>query len=190
MQHLKQLSIPFLCVILGIFAYPIASFTTPSSSSSYKRTKTTVLQGQSNDNEVEFSRRSFFHQSTTFAAASVSFLTPTTAYAAEKESEESTPTTLQTPLYSIARVREAVEQETRLIKSGKFKDVQRANVKLAVKFIVDNYRLNDNFIAASAYLEGDRKIKAVEIGQSTVQNLITILEYFDSSDVENIKVRA
>jgi hypothetical protein len=67
--------------------------------------------------------------------------------------------------------------------------VQRANVKLAVRFMLDNYRLNDNFIAASAFLAGDRKIKAADIGQSTVQNLITILEYFDSSGVDNIKVR-
>ena len=75
-----------------------------------------------------------------------------------------------------------------MIKSGKFKDVQRANVKLAVRFMLDNYRLNDNFISASAFLVGDRKIKAADIGQSTVQNLITILEYFDSSSVDNIKV--
>ena len=95
---------------------------------------------------------------------------------------------VQVPLYYILRVREATEQETRLIKSGKFKDVQRANVKLAVRFMVDNYRLNDNFIAASAFLTGDKKIKAVDLGQTVVQNLYTILEYFDSSDVENIKV--
>jgi len=96
--------------------------------------------------------------------------------------------TVQTPLYSILRAREAMEQETRLIKSGRFKDVQRANVKLAVKFMVDNYRLNDNFIAAGAYLVGDRKNKAFDVGTNVVQNLYTILEYFDSSDVENIKV--
>lgn len=95
---------------------------------------------------------------------------------------------VQTPLYYILRVREATEQETRLIKSGKFKDLQRANVKLAVRFMIDNYRLNDNFIAASAFLSEEKKIKAVDIGQNVVQNLYTILEYFDSSDVENIKV--
>jgi hypothetical protein len=36
---------------------------------------------------------------------------------------------------------EATEQETRLIKSGKFKDIQRANIKLAVKFILENVRV-------------------------------------------------
>jgi len=66
--------------------------------------------------------------------------------------------------------------------------VQRANVKLAVSFIVNNYRLSDNLIAASSYLEGGKQIKASGLGQAAVQNLVTILEYFDSSDVQNLKV--
>jgi len=135
-------------------------------------------------------RRSFF---STVSSASAALLTtaatlsnPAASYAADGEEEETK--SVQTPLYNILRVREATEQETRLIKSGKFKDVQRANVKLAVRFMVDNYRLNDNFIAASAFLTGDRRVKAGDIGQNVVQNLYTILEYFDSSDVDNIKV--
>lgn len=93
-------------------------------------------------------------------------------------------------LYRILRVREATVQETRLIKSGKFKDVQRANVKLAVKFMIDNYRLNDAFVGASVYLDGgsQRRVDAGQVGQRSVQNLYTILEYFDSADVENLKV--
>jgi hypothetical protein len=92
-------------------------------------------------------------------------------------------------LYRILRVREATQQETRLIKSGKFKDVQRANVKLAVKFMIQNYRLNDAFVGASAYLESNnRRVEAGQVGQQAVQNLYTILEYFDSADVQNIKV--
>lgn len=86
------------------------------------------------------------------------------------------------------RVREAAEQESRLIKSGKFKDVQRANIKLAVKFMLENYRLNDNFIAASTFLSGQGRIKAANAGTGVVQNLYTILEYFDTSDVENLKI--
>lgn len=97
---------------------------------------------------------------------------------------------LEDLLYNILRVREATAQESRLIKSGQFKDVQRANIKLAVRFMVQNYRLADCFVAASAYLDGnDRRIQAGAIGQSAVQNLMTILEYFDSSDVQNLKVR-
>lgn len=145
-------------------------------------------------------RRSFLDDVVSTSTAALLFqtmaLAPSTALAAEQQQEgggEGATTTAvvktaQTPLYYILRVREATEQETRLIKSGKFKDVQRANVKLAVKFMVDNYRLNDNFIAASAFLTGDRRIKAGDIGQTVVQNLYTILEYFDASDVENIKV--
>jgi hypothetical protein len=93
-------------------------------------------------------------------------------------------------LYRIVRVREATQQERRLIKSGKFKDVQRANVKLAVKFMVQNYRLADCIVGSAAYLNGnERQIRAIDVGQTAVQNLQTILEYFDSADVQNIKVR-
>ena len=133
-------------------------------------------------------RRSFFNVISSAAVLST-FTTlskPSVSVAAEEEVETKT---VQTPLYNILRVREATEQESRLIKSGKFKDVQRANVKLAVRFMVDNYRLNDNFIAASAYLTGDKRVNAGNIGQNVVQNLYTILEYFDSGDVDNIKVR-
>ena len=94
-------------------------------------------------------------------------------------------------LYMILRVREATEQETRLLKTGKFKDVQRANIKLAVRFMVENYRLADTLVAASAYIEGGsgRRIEAGQLGQNAVQNLLTILEYFDAADVQNLKVR-
>ena len=131
-------------------------------------------------------RRTFFNAIT---SAAILATVATNAFPAFAEGEEEVVVkTVQTPLYNILRVREASEQESRLIKSGKFKDVQRANVKLAVKFMVENYRLNDNFIAASAYLTGDKRTKAGDIGQNVVQNLYTILEYFDASDVQNIKV--
>jgi hypothetical protein len=92
-------------------------------------------------------------------------------------------------LYRIIRVREATIMETRLIKNGKFKDAQRANIKLAVRFMVENYRLNDAFVAASTYLDGaNRRLEASQLGQSATQNLVTILEYFDAGDVQNLKV--
>ena len=100
------------------------------------------------------------------------------------------PTVLEKDLYRIIRVREATQQERRLILTGKFKDVQRANVKLAVKFMVQNYRLADAIVSAAAYLKGNAlQMKAIDVGQTAVQNLQTILEYFDSADVQNIKVR-
>lgn len=95
---------------------------------------------------------------------------------------------LSDALYKIVRVREATMQEARLIKSGKFKDVQRANVKLAVKFMIQNYRLNDNFVTAASFLESTKSAQASEVGKSAVQYLYTILEYFDSSDIQNLKV--
>jgi len=108
------------------------------------------------------------------------------AGAAEEEKIARKP--LESSLYTILRVREATEQETRLIKSGKFKDVQRANVKLACRFMLQNYRLADNFNSASTYLNGNKRYEATDAGQAVVQALYTILEYFDSSDVENLKV--
>jgi hypothetical protein len=92
-------------------------------------------------------------------------------------------------LYKIIRVREATQQERRLITTGKFKDKARQNVKLAVRFMIQNYELSDCVVGASAYLQGNSaQMRAIDSGQAAVQNLQTILEYFDSSDVENIKV--
>lgn len=95
---------------------------------------------------------------------------------------------LDSYLYKIIRVREATQQEKRLIETGKFKDTQRANVKLAVKFMVQNYRLSDSIVGASSFLRGSSSMRAIEAGQMAVANLQTILEYFDTSDIENIKV--
>lgn len=129
-------------------------------------------------NTAAFTRRDII------SAIPLSFLIASTAPASAATRES-----LDDLLYRILRVREATTMETRLIKSGKFKDLQRANIKLAVRFMVDNYRLNDAFLAASTYLDGtSRRLEASQLGQSATQNLITILEYFDASDVDNLKV--
>lgn len=135
-------------------------------------------------------RRSFFQQSTTSAALLLPLLglhsvTPDAAHAATVTGVGND---LPSNIYYILRAREAIEQETRLIKTGKFKDVQRANVKLAVKFISQNYRLSDNLVGASAYLQGDRSAIGGAAAQKALQSLVTILEYFDSADVQNLKV--
>jgi hypothetical protein len=132
-----------------------------------------------NDHEPSTSRRTFLDTLTASSVAAATF----GSFPAWGESDE-----LEQSLYKIIRVREATQQERRLITSGKFKDIQRANVKLAVKFMVKNYRLSDNVVSASAYLPGGNQMKAIDVGQTAVQNLQTILEYFDSSDVQNIKV--
>ena len=137
------------------------------------------------------SRRSFLKQ-VIGSVGVVSVLSPLSVLAEESENPEiplAQQKSLESSIYTILRVREATSQETRLISTGKFKDVQRANVKLAVKFMLQNYRLSDNFITASSYLESpSRRIEAGDIGQQAVQSLYTILEYFDSSDVQNIQV--
>jgi len=134
---------------------------------------------------VPLSRRNIFRKvgiaSVTIFVSSISSSKPLPAEAAD---------TLDGYLYKIIRVREATQQEQRLIKSGKFKDMQRANVKLAVKFMVQNYRLSDSVVGASTFLSGgnSQQMRAIDTGQMAVQNLVTILEYFDTSDVENMKV--
>lgn len=139
-----------------------------------------MISNNNNNNENEVSRRNVF-SALAFGIAGLVVASPVLAVDEVK--------TLETHLYTILRVREATLQEARLINSGKFKDVQRANIKLAVRFMLNNYRLGDAFIAASAYLgENNRRISASEVGSSAVQNLQTILEYFDSSDVANLKV--
>ena len=126
------------------------------------------------------------------AAAAVALASPPAAVAADADAPAAAAPKrkpLSACLYNVLRVREATEQETRLLSSGQFKDVQRANVKLAVRFILTNYDLAGNVVAASAYLAGDARMQASGAGQSAVQSLFTILEYFDASEVENIKVR-
>lgn len=158
-----------------------------------ERTNCKLLNEQSRPNESEspysasVSRRNVFQQagiaSATLVLSSIGFSNPLPAQAAAD-------TTLDSYLYKIVRVLEATQQEQRLIKTGKFKDMQRANVKLAIKFMVQNYRLSDCVVGASSFLKGgnSQQMAAIDTGQMAVQNLQTILEYFDSSDVENIKV--
>lgn len=127
-----------------------------------------------------FSRRSLLQSAVGASFLSATSLSPALA---------ATRPPLEDLLYNILRVREATQQESRLISSGKFKDVQRANVKLAVKFMLENYRLADQFVQASTYIaDASKRLEATQVGQTAVQNLYTILEYFDSSNVENIKV--
>lgn len=132
---------------------------------------------------IAVSRRTMFQIIGTSSTVVASWIvTPTISNAA-------TGLDLEGYLYKIIRVREATQQERRLISTGKFKDKARQNVKLAVKFMIQNYQLSDSVVGASAYLQGNAaQMRAIDVGQAAVQNLQTILEYFDSSDVENIKV--
>ena len=86
----------------------------------------------------------------------------------------------------VLRVQEACAQETRLIKSGKFKDLQRANIKLAVNLMLTNYQLLDNVNQASVLARG-RSQEALSVGVTAVDALQQVLEYFDSSS-KSLKV--
>ena len=168
---------------------PCAAFTSSSPSCA----SSTLLASVANDGDnLSMSRRSFTNVIATSSLATV-LSSPIAALAADEDAAKS-PSSKRLPLenyiYNILRVREATEQETRIINSKTFKDSQRANVKLAVKFILNNYKLSDSVIAASSYLSGTAKFNASSAGQSAVQSLYTIIEYFDSQDVENIKVDA
>jgi hypothetical protein len=168
-----------LVLLAALLVSPSTGFVS-SSTTSRQISQVMMISNNNNNNENEVSRRNVF-SALAFGIAGLVVASPVLAVDEVK--------TLETHLYTILRVREATLQEARLINSGKFKDVQRANIKLAVRFMLNNYRLGDAFIAASAYLgENNRRISASEVGSSAVQNLQTILEYFDSSDVANLKV--
>ena len=80
-------------------------------------------------------------------------------------------------LLLILRVKEAAAQETRLIKSGKFKDLQRNSIKLAIALMLDNYQLLDNINKAARFAGGSRSQEAYSVGQGAVEALQSVLEY-------------
>jgi len=174
------------------------SISSSSSSSSSSRLNWKQVSSEDEDVGSSCDRRGFLTSIATVAtAATTTLVVPQAGWAAaaaaveEQEGKEvvvDKTEVVRSALYYVMRVKEATQQETRLIKSGKFKDVQRANVKLAVRFMLENYKLSDNFIKASTFLTGTKKIAAVNAGQEVIQNLQTITEYFDSSDIQNIKV--
>lgn len=187
----RQIQILRLFVVLSLLCYSVEalSFSRQSKaiveSQRSQQTENRQLRKREFSLSAALSRRNIFRKariaSASIFVSSIILPNPLPAQAVD---------TLDGYLYKILRVREATQQEQRLIKSGKFKDMQRANVKLAVKFMVQNYRLSDSVVGASTFLSGgnSQQMRAIDTGQMAVQNLVTILEYFDASDVENIKV--
>lgn len=92
---------------------------------------------------------------------------------------------IKSALYTVLRVQESTLQEARLIKTGNFKDLQRNNIKMATKMMLENTRINDVVVKASAYATDPNKVsEANEKGKAAVQDLIFILDYFDEADRE------
>lgn len=109
------------------------------------------------------------------AAFSRSLLAPPLVFAAG----EAEPRDCNEAVYMILRVQEASQQEVRLVRSGKFKDLQRANVKFAVNLMLNNYDLLSNVNAASTL--SAKSYEASQVGREAVEALQQILEYFDSA---------
>jgi len=85
---------------------------------------------------------------------------------------------LEESVYMISRVQEATVQQERLVVTGKFKDVQRNSIRRAVNMMIDNYKLNDQFIVAAAYIPTKDVLRASTIGNEAVEVLETAKEYF------------
>jgi hypothetical protein len=92
---------------------------------------------------------------------------------------------LKESLVLILRVKEAAAQETRLVKTGKYKELQRLNVKRAINFMLDNYALRDRFVLASAFAPADQQQVALTSAQRAVESLVQIIEYFPQDLVVN-----
>lgn len=91
---------------------------------------------------------------------------------------------LKTALVTVIRVQESTLQEARLINTGNFKDLQRNNIKMATKMMVENTKINDVITKASAYADPSKVQAATERGRAAVQDLQVILDYFDEVDKE------
>lgn len=85
---------------------------------------------------------------------------------------------LQEALILISRVQEATAQEERLVTTGKFKDLQRNSIKMALNMMLDNYQLNDQIVLASGWASSSDVQKCKQSGDEAVETLQTVLEYF------------
>ena len=85
---------------------------------------------------------------------------------------------LKEELVQIMRVREAAGQETRLIQTGKYKSLQRLDVKRAVGMMIENYDLSTRFVRAAGSAAIENQGVANQYGNKVVESLTQILEYF------------
>jgi len=157
-----------------------------ASSKAFSPYESVGANGNLGRTESTFSRSSFLR---TLTASMIGFSTLPFTPRPSNAIYDNDP--LKDNLYFIIRVKEATLQESRLISGGRYKDVQRANVKLAIRFMINNYQLSDRIIASSNFISDfGKRQRATETGMSVVENLTTIMEYFDAGGVENLKVGA
>lgn len=132
----------------------------------------TTLPGRPGSAVSGVSRRAAVETAAAFALT-LSPLTSSAALAAARGPRE-----LQPELVQLLWVQEATGQETRLIETGKYKTLQRLNVKRAVGMLLDNYDLNGRIVAASAYAPSGQQQRAINYGSTAIEDLTQILEYF------------
>ncbi|KAL1527301.1 hypothetical protein AB1Y20_015973 [Prymnesium parvum] len=125
-------------------------------------------------------RREAVHAAAACAAASLLPFPAPRAFAAPAAKID-----LNEQLLLILRVKEAASQEVRLIKTGKYRELQRLNVKRAVRFMLDNYALGERFVKASSFAPASQVVAATQYGQAAVEGLIQIMEYFPDKLVAN-----
>ena len=66
----------------------------------------------------------------------------------------------------------------RAARARRAQELQRLNIKRAIKFMLDNYDLRDRFVTASAFAPLAQQQQATDYAQTAVESLIQILEYF------------
>eukprot|EP00466_Bigelowiella_natans_P015228 jgi/Bigna1/126541/aug1.2_g1249 len=86
-------------------------------------------------------------------------------------------------LLPILRVQEATVQEANLIKTGAYKDYARADIKLAIQYMLEAYELPQNMDTASTYANQEDYFKAVESYQKVVSYLQSILADYSEKDM-------
>lgn len=119
----------------------------------------------------------------TITAAAALATTPTPALAAPKNAAPTVE--LKDDLLLILRVQEASGQEARLVRTGKYRELQRLNIKRAIGMMIDNYDLRDRFVRASAAAPSSKLSQATEYANNAVENLIQVLEYFPADLIAN-----
>ena len=131
------------------------------------------------------SRRDTLTAAATAVAACAGSMPPLAAVAAGMPKVVKSPELLQPEVVLILRVQEATGQETRLVSTGKYKELQRLNIKRAINMMVDNYDLRDRFVRASAYAPIGQQQQALSYGNTAVEGLTQVLEYFPDKLVAN-----
>lgn len=168
-----------LTTFIAVLVTLSTAFTTPIATNvSIASKSSTVLKATSNTfSKATRSRRAFV------ASISSSLVLSLGSSVLAATADESAPQDTHEALLLLLRAQESTSQELNLLKTGKYKNFQRANVKLAVRYILRNYGLTTNFAKLS-----NTSTKLKTLSDSIISNLNTILEYFDDRNTDSLKI--